>query len=119
MVIAMDRNDRFFRALSFRMAVLSVVALPLFAVAQNSIGRPVKFATEYDWSMSPAEEMGQPGSKTVNLPACPPGVKGNEPEYWILIHGSEPARVTGRTCAGDGRPGTLQRNLCRLRPKLI
>ena len=83
-----------------------MVALPCFA--QTAAGRPIKYATEYDWSMSPAEELGQPGAKTVNLAACPPGVKGNEPEYWILINGSEPAKVTGGTCAGDGRPGTLQ-----------
>ncbi|MGA9797991.1 MAG: hypothetical protein WBQ68_03205 [Terriglobales bacterium] len=58
--------------------------------------------------MTPGAELGQPGSKTVSLAACPPGVKGNEPEYWILINGSEAAKVTGGTCAGDGRPGTLQ-----------
>jgi len=58
--------------------------------------------------MSPAEELGPPGSKTVSLAACPLGVKGNEPEYWVLINGSEPAKVTGGTCAGDGRPGTLR-----------
>jgi hypothetical protein len=57
--------------------------------------------------MSPVEELGQPGSKTISFAACPPGVKGNEPEYWVLINGSEPAKVAGGTCAGDGRPGTL------------
>jgi hypothetical protein len=80
----------------------------LQSAAQNPVGRPVKYATDFDWSMSPPEELGQPGSKSVTLAACPPGVKGNEPEYWILINGSEPAKVTGGTCAGDGRPGTLQ-----------
>jgi len=75
---------------------------------ENPVGRPVKYATEYDWSTIPAEALGQPGAKTVNLEACPVGVKGNEPEYWVLINGSEPAKVTGGTCAGDGRPGTLQ-----------
>lgn len=80
----------------------------LQSFAQNPLARPAKFATEYYWSMSPAEELGQPGSKTVSLAACPPGVKGNEPEYWVLINGSEPAKVTGGTCVGDGRPGTLQ-----------
>jgi hypothetical protein len=100
MVIAMSR---FFRALAFFVVGASMVVLP--SPAQN---RPAKFATEYDWSMSPSEELGQPGSKTVSLATCPSGVKGNEPEYWILINGSEPAKVTGGTCAGDGRPGTLQ-----------
>jgi hypothetical protein len=96
----------FVRALVCCVVGVSVVVLP--SSAQSPLVRSAKYATEYDWSMSPAEGLGQPGSKTVSLAACPPGVKGNEPEYWILINGSEPARVTGGTCAGDGRPGTLQ-----------
>ncbi len=103
MVIAMSR---FFRALCLCVAAVFVAVLQ--SSAQTPIGPPVKYATEYDWSVHPAEGLGQPGVKTVNLVACPPGVKGNEPEYWILINGSEPAKVTGGTCAGDGRPGTLQ-----------
>src|SRR5271166_2313381 len=103
MVIAMFS---FFRVLVFWLAVVSMVALQ--AIAQNPLGRPARFATDYDWSMSPAEDLSQPGSKTVNFSACPPGVKANEPEYWILINGSEPARITGGTCSGDSKPGTLQ-----------
>ncbi len=93
---------------ALRLLGISMVGLQLFAAAQNTVGRPIKYATEYDWSMSPSEELGQPGSKTVSLAACPPGVKGNEPAYWVLINGSEAAQVTGGTCAGDGRPGTLR-----------
>jgi hypothetical protein len=103
MVIAMFR---FFRILLFSLVAISMIVLQCFA--ENPVGRPVKYATEYDWSTIPAEALGQPGAKTVNLAACPPGVNGNEPEYWVLINGSEPAKVTGGTCAGDGRPGTLQ-----------
>jgi hypothetical protein len=102
---------RFFRALSFCLVGVSIAGIHSFA--QNPAGRPAKPGTQhdwsmYDWSMSPAQELGQPGGKTVAFAACPPGVKGNEPEYWILINGAEPAKVTGGTCAGDGRPGTLQ-----------
>jgi len=97
---------RFFRTLPISLVAISMIALQCFA--ENPVGRPVKYATEYDWSTIPAEALGQPGAKTVNLEACPVGVKGNEPEYWVLINGSEPAKVTGGTCAGDGRPGTLQ-----------
>ncbi len=103
MVIAMTR---FFRTLVFWLAGVSTLGLQSFA--QNPTGRPAKLATEYDWSIRPVEELGQPGSKTVDLAVCPPGVKGNEPEYWILINGSEPVKVTGGTCAGDGRRGTLR-----------
>ena len=87
---------------------IAMVGLQFMAAAQNQAARPIKYATEYDWSMSPAAELGQAGAGTVSLSSCPPGVKGNEPEYWVLINGSEPAKVTGGTCAGDGRPGTLQ-----------
>src|SRR5713101_5392448 len=81
------------------------------ARAQNPAARPSKYATEYNWSISPAADLGQPGDKVVNLPSCPLGVTGNEPEYWIFISGSgtsEPAKVNGGTCAGDGRPGSLR-----------
>ncbi len=104
MVIAMRKS---FRSFGILLLSTSVAGIQL-AVAQNVVGQPPKYATEYDWSMTPAEALGQPGNKTVNLTACPAGVKGSEPEYWILINGSEPAEVTGGTCTGDGRPGTLQ-----------
>jgi hypothetical protein len=112
MVMAMITiKTRFFRALSLLLVGVSIFGIPSFA--KNPVGRPAEPATEhdwsmYDWSMSPPEELGPPGGKTVALAACPPGVKGNEPEYWILINGAEPAKVTGGTCAGDGHPGTLQ-----------
>jgi hypothetical protein len=56
MVIAMSR---FFRPLAFRVVGVSMIALQSFA--QNPLGRPAKFATDFNWSMSPAEELGQPG----------------------------------------------------------
>jgi hypothetical protein len=52
------------------------------AGAQNPPAKPSKYATEYNWSMSPGGDLGQPGDKLVNLPSCPPGVTGKEPEYW-------------------------------------
>ena len=103
MVIAMFR---FFRSLAFCVASVSVFVLP--SVGQRSPAPTAQLVTEYNWSISPSEALGQPGNKTASLAACPQGVKGNEPEYWILINGSEAAKVTGGTCAGDGRPGTLQ-----------
>jgi hypothetical protein len=102
-VITMIRS---FRPLGICLAGLSVVVLQ--CVAQNPRSQGAKVATDYDWAVKPGADLGQPGSKTISLAACPTGVKGNEPEYWVLINGSEPAKVTGGTCAGDGRPGTLQ-----------
>ena len=50
---------RFFRPLA--LAWHSMVGLQFMAAAQDQAARPVKYATEYDWSMSPAEELGQAG----------------------------------------------------------
>ena len=88
-----------------------VIGLQITASAQAPAAKAPKYATEYSWSTSPREDLSQPGNKTVDLTSCPAGVKGNEPEYWILISGSgtaEAVKVTGGSCAGDGHPGTLQ-----------
>jgi hypothetical protein len=112
MVIAMIRffgNPPLFLAFIF-----FIVACQPEAAAQNPVARTTRYATEYDWSAAPTEELAQAGSRIVKLTSCPPGVKGNEPEYWVLIGASadsgnsEPVKVTGGTCAGDGHPGTLQ-----------
>jgi hypothetical protein len=107
MVIAMTGILKTFRLRITILAISTVLGLHLCG-AQSVIGHPAKYATEYDWSIRPAAELGQPGAKTFNLAACPPGVKADEPEYWILLNGSEAVKVTGGTCAGDGKPGTLQ-----------
>lgn len=71
----------------------------------------VKYANDFSWSKSPADDLSTAGSKTVNLAACPPGVKGSESQYYVYISGTgtaEAVLVTGGTCAGDGVAGTLQ-----------
>jgi hypothetical protein len=55
----------------------------------------VKYATDFGWSQTPSDDLSTPGVKTVNLTACPPGVR-------------EAVQVTGGTCNGDGLAGTLQ-----------
>jgi hypothetical protein len=88
-----------------------VIGLQITASAQAPAAKAPKYATDYSWSTSPREDLSQPGNKTVDLTSCPAGVKGNEPEYWILISASgtaEAVKVTGGSCAGDGHPGTLQ-----------
>jgi len=47
----------------------------------------------------------------VTLDACPPGVAANEPWYYVYISDaglSEPVLITGGSCKGDGRRGTLE-----------
>jgi hypothetical protein len=83
------------------------------AAAQGQAAKAPRYATEYNWSISPSEDLSQPGQRTVRLSSCPPGVTGHEPEYWVLISrpgiggsetggsqsnasgGSEPVKVTG------------------------
>jgi len=70
-----------------------------------------KYTTDFDWLVHPSTALDAAGPVTVELPTCPASVKGNEPEYWVYISGTatpEAVKVTGGTCAGDGKPGTLQ-----------
>lgn len=71
----------------------------------------VKYATDFNWLQSPTTDLSTPGTKTVSLSACGPGMKGTEAEYYVYIAGTgtaEAAKVTGGSCNGDGQPGTLQ-----------
>jgi hypothetical protein len=71
----------------------------------------VKYASDFNWSQSPATDLSVPGVVTVNLSVCPPGTTGTEPWYYVYISGTgtaEAALVTGGTCAGNGQAGTLQ-----------
>jgi len=71
----------------------------------------VKYATDFSWSQSPSADLSVAGPKTVSLPACPSGVTGTEPQYYVYIAGTgtpEAVLVTGGTCAGNGQAGNLQ-----------
>lgn len=71
----------------------------------------IKYATDFSWSQNPSADLSAAGAKTVTLAACPPGVSGSEPQYYIYISGTgtaEAVLVTGGTCAGNGLGGTLQ-----------
>jgi hypothetical protein len=71
----------------------------------------VKYATDFNWLQAPSADLGTAGAQTVNLTACPAGVTGTEPQYYVYISGTgtaEAVLVTGGTCAGNGLAGTLQ-----------
>jgi hypothetical protein len=81
------------------------------AQSQDAVSTDLRYSSDYWWSITPSDDLTQAGAKTVSLSACPPGVRGNEPEYWIYVSGTgtaEPVKVTGGTCSGDGAAGTLQ-----------
>jgi len=55
----------------------------------------------------------------VNLAACPAGVIGTEPQYYVYISGTgttEAVLVTGGTCSGNGQGGTLQFTIANAHP---
>ncbi len=81
------------------------------ALAENPGPSGIKYSTDYNWSATPSDDLGQPGPKSISLSSCPAGVKGNEPEYWVYVSGRgtpEAVKITGGTCAGAGVAGTLQ-----------
>jgi hypothetical protein len=71
----------------------------------------VRSSRDMNWRQSPGSVLKSPGRNSATLDACPPGVTGSEPWYYVYISGTgtpEAVRVTGGTCKGDNRPGTLE-----------
>ncbi len=71
----------------------------------------VKYASDFNWSLSPTGDLSVAGNNTVTLSACPPGVLATEAQYYVYIAGTgtpEAVLVTGGTCSGNGAAGTLQ-----------
>jgi len=71
----------------------------------------VRAATDMNWRQSPSSVLISAGRNSVTLSACPPGVLSGEPHYYVYIAGTgtpEAVEVTGGTCRGDGRPGSLE-----------
>ncbi len=71
----------------------------------------IRSATDLNWLQNPSSLLNSPGSNSVTLDPCPPGVIAAEPWYYVYISGAgtaETVRVTGGTCKGDGRRGTLE-----------
>jgi hypothetical protein len=93
-------------------------ASPVPKITEQSIAesrangtKAIKYASDFQWIVSPTDDLATPGSKTVHLSRCLPGVIGAEPEYWVYISGSgkaEAVKTTGGTCKGDDQAGTLQ-----------
>jgi hypothetical protein len=67
---------------------------------------------DYRWSYRVNVKALRREITTIDMAACPPGVIGSEPEYWVFISGPgnqpEAVKVTGGTCRGDGTAGTLK-----------
>jgi len=71
----------------------------------------IKYATDFAWTQNPTADLSAPGTKTVTLAACPPGVSAAEQQYYVYISTTgtpEAVLITGGTCAGNALTGTLQ-----------
>ena len=115
-------DARFGRARRLRIlecrVVLMVIAtfvcvthVPQAIAADSFLGaNVVRSATEMNWRQNPASPI-ITGKDSVILKPCPAGVFAAEPSHYVHISGmgsSEAVHVTGGTCKGDGRPGTLE-----------
>ena len=71
----------------------------------------VRSALDSNWRQSPTSPLASAGKNSVTLNSCPAGVIAAEPRYYAYLSGTgipEPVLVTGGSCKGDGRPGTLE-----------
>jgi hypothetical protein len=100
--------------LAFALAVFVAVHHAPYAAASDAgplAANVVRSATDMNWRQSPSSALNSPGKNSVTLNPCPPGVIATEPWYYVYVSGTgipEAVRVTGGTCKGDGRPGTLE-----------
>ena len=79
----------------------------------------IKYSIDYNWTRSPSDNLGTPGPNIVTFASCPFGVFGTWPGsigypdprlYYVYVSGTGTAEavvVTGGTCNGDGKAGTL------------
>ncbi len=84
---------------------------PKPGASAGSVYQTTKFATDFQFSVTPTADLLSPGAKTVTFASCPPGVRGDDADYWVYVSGTgtaEAVKVTGGTCLGDGNAGTLQ-----------
>ena len=77
-----------------------------------SVYATTKYATDFQFTLTPSADLSTAGAKTVTLASCPAGMRGDQRGYWVYISGgtgsAEAVLVTGGSCAGDGNSGTLQ-----------
>jgi hypothetical protein len=74
-------------------------------------GVQTDYSTAYQWQQTQSSSALVAGLDTITLAHCPPGVVAGDPSLYVYISGTgtpEAVQVTGGTCQGDGKPGTLQ-----------
>jgi len=92
-------------AFIFSIVIVIFGSAPCFA--ENAA---IKYASDFGWSAMPGDDLSVPGVHQVSV-KCSAGVRAAEPAYYVRIAASgtpEAVKVTGGTCAADGRQGTLE-----------
>ena len=80
-------------------------------IESQEVSNSIKYVNDHVWTLGSTSDLSSPGPKTVALSACAPGVRGDEPDYFIYVGGAgsgEAVKVNGGSCKGDGKAGTLQ-----------
>lgn len=73
--------------------------------------QPLVYTSPYKWHQTPQDNLIQPGTNTITLAPCPPGVSGSDLGHSLYISGSDGAEVvviTGGTCTSGAQSGTVQ-----------
>ena len=95
--------------LSVMLFVQMSLSLPAVGQSDRSPSN-VRSSADFIWRQSSRSAI-SPGKNSLDLNPCPPGVLASEPAYYVNISGAgdhEAVRVTGGTCKGDGKPGTIE-----------
>jgi len=98
------------RAIFFQASITAAEQTANEPAAQMAKPGLLKPSTDFAWTQLPVTDLSAAGAKTVSLSTCPAGVVGSETFYYVYISGTgkaEAVKVTGGTCAGEGKPGTL------------
>ena len=91
----------------------------VFPQSAGSFSGPETNSNSYQWNQTITGTAIAPGVNTISLTSCPPGVNAADPNLYVYISGTgtpEAVLVTGGTCKGDGKPGTLQFTAANVHP---
>lgn len=84
---------------------------PTSAILPPTVSSPLSNSSTFQWNQAITSTPIVVGTNTISLSQCPPGVNASDPTLYVYISGAgapEAVHVTGGTCKGDGKSGTLQ-----------
>ena len=99
-----------FRSLALSSAMILLVLAALYSAGQSQNAANIRSSGDFVWRQNLRSAISA-GKNSIDLSLCPAGVLATEPAYFVYLAGSgagEAVRVTGGTCKGDGKPGTIE-----------